>query len=139
MQAKLTLKRVRKHMIELSGKLSCEAVQECVVTLEPVKTVIDTEFDITFSEEEQELAEDTLMPDLALEPVEGDVIDLGKSWRSRFPSRCRIIPVPRALPLRGISKHRRLCCRRSSAQAVLSTLLKVAQQQQNNQNDKDGE
>ncbi|MBL1148334.1 MAG: DUF177 domain-containing protein [Pseudomonadota bacterium] len=139
-QAKLTLKRVRKHMIELSGKLSCEAVQECVVTLEPVKTVIDTEFDITFSEEEQELAEDTLMPDLALEPVEGDVIDLGEIVAQQISIALPDYPRAEGVAFEGhIEAPEALLPPEQRTSRPFATLLKVAQQQQNNQNDKDGE
>ncbi|TNE31134.1 MAG: DUF177 domain-containing protein [Alphaproteobacteria bacterium] len=139
-QAKLVLKRAGKHLIKLSGTLSCEAVQECVVTLEPVKTVIDTEFDITFSEEEQELAEDMVMPDLALEPVEDGVIDLGEIVAQQISIALPDYPRAEGVAFEGhIEAPEALLPPEQRTSRPFATLLQVAQQQQNNQNDKDGE
>jgi len=137
-QAKLTLKRVRKHLIELSGTLSCEAVQECVVTLEPVKTILDTEFDITFTEDEQKLPEDTVMPNLALEPVEDGVIDLGEIVAQQISIALPDYPRAEGVAFEGhIEAPEALLPPEQRTRRPFATLLQVAQQQQNNQNDKD--
>lgn len=139
-QAKLVLKRAGKDLIKLSGTLSCEAVQECVVTLEPVKTAIETEFDITFSEEEQELAEDMVMPDLAVEPVEDGAIDLGEIVAQQISIALPDYPRAEGAAFEGhIEAPEALLPPEQRTSRPFATLLQVAQQQQNNQNDKDGE
>ena len=139
-KAKLVLKRAGKHLIKLSGTLSCEAVQECVVTLEPVEAVIDTEFDITFSEEgEQKLTEDMLMPDLGLEPVENGVIDLGDIVAQQISIALPDYPRAEGVAFEGhIEAPEALLPPEQRTSRPFATLLNLAQQQ-NNQNDKDGE
>lgn len=138
-KAKLVLKRVSKHLINLTGTLSCKAVQECVVTLEPVETVIDTEFEVTFSEEKQELAEDTVMPDLTIEPVENGVTDLGEIVAQQISIALPDYPRADGVAFEGhIEAPEALLPPEQRTSRPFATLLKVAQQQQNNQNDKDG-
>ena len=137
-KAKLALKRTGKYLINLSGVLSCEAVQECVVTLEPVKTLNDTEFEITFSEDEQKLPEDTVMPDLTLEPVENGVIDLGEIVAQQISIALPDYPRAEGVAFEGhIEAPEALLPPEQRTSRPFATLLQVVQQQ-NNQNDKDG-
>lgn len=136
--ANLVLKRAGKHQVKLSGTLSFTAVQDCVVTLEPVESAIDTEFEIVFSEEEQEAAEDTVMPDLALEPVENGEIDLGEVVAQQISIALPDYPRAEGVVFDGhIEAPEALLPPEQRTSRPFATLLKVAQQQ-TNQNDKDG-
>ncbi|MBV9833840.1 MAG: DUF177 domain-containing protein [Alphaproteobacteria bacterium] len=57
----------------VSGRLSAEVVQACIVTLDPVPQSIDETFDLRFAAGAAGSSDD---PD-APEPLEGDTIDVG--------------------------------------------------------------
>lgn len=48
--ARITLERTAGHVIAASGKLNADITQECVVTLEPIKSHIEDQFDAFYSE-----------------------------------------------------------------------------------------
>jgi uncharacterized metal-binding protein YceD (DUF177 family) len=50
LEASFTLKRVRKDLVRVKGRLSAELVQACVVTLDPVPARIDERFEVDFLE-----------------------------------------------------------------------------------------
>lgn len=71
------LSAVQKHeQIKVSGKVSYHVVQECVVTLEDVANDISSEFEVLFTEEEQELTDDTLATEEMAEQIVDGRIDL---------------------------------------------------------------
>lgn len=85
--ADLQASRWKKDGIRFSGRVHCELVQACVVTLEPVPAVIDEEIDQVFAPEGSRLASPRLdergemiidvdAPDLP-DVFVGDSIDVG--------------------------------------------------------------
>jgi uncharacterized metal-binding protein YceD (DUF177 family) len=75
--AELNLSWVRKgQVLSLTGHLSADVVQSCVVTLEPVPATVEEEVDIVFAREVDAAAE-VVDPDEA-EPLEGDILDIGE-------------------------------------------------------------
>jgi uncharacterized metal-binding protein YceD (DUF177 family) len=48
--ASFSLKRVRKDLVRVKGRVSAELVQACVVTLDPVPARIDERFEVDFLE-----------------------------------------------------------------------------------------
>lgn len=75
---RMTVKR--RHggaSLSLLGSVKARVMQRCVVTLEPVLNEVEHHFDGIFSEEKQiDRSEVTLNDDV--EPLEGDVLDLGE-------------------------------------------------------------
>jgi len=77
-KAELSLNRKTRGVYAVSGRISGRATQQCVVTLEPVDTQLDTEFELIFAEDVKEKTGDTVLGEAAAEPVEDGVIDLGE-------------------------------------------------------------
>ncbi|HEY1383648.1 MAG TPA: DUF177 domain-containing protein [Dongiaceae bacterium] len=79
--ASFTLKRVRRDLVRVKGRLSAELVQACVVTLDPVPARIDERFEVDFLEGAQPAVAD-LELDVegaeAPEPAPDGRIDLGE-------------------------------------------------------------
>ncbi|MBM3620108.1 MAG: DUF177 domain-containing protein [Alphaproteobacteria bacterium] len=57
----------------VTGRLSADVVQACVVTLDPVAQSIDEAIDLRFAADAKATADDPEAP----EPLEGDTIDVG--------------------------------------------------------------
>lgn len=79
--ASFTLKRVRKDMVRVKGRLSAELVQACVVTLDPVPARIDERFEVDFLEGAQPAVADLELDAEAAEapePAPDGWIDLGE-------------------------------------------------------------
>jgi len=71
------LSAVRKHgEIKVSGTVSYHVVQECVVSLEDVPNDITSEFDVLFTEKEQEVTDDTVASESMAEQIVDGRIDL---------------------------------------------------------------
>jgi len=79
--ASFTLKRPRRDLVRVKGRVSAELVQACVVTLDPVPARIDERFEVDFLEGAQPAVAD-LELDVegaeAPEPVLDGPIDLGE-------------------------------------------------------------
>ena len=79
--ASFTLKRVRRDLVRVKGRVSADLVQTCVVTLDPVPARIDERFEVDFLEGAQPAVAD-LELDVegaeAPEPVLDGRIDLGE-------------------------------------------------------------
>jgi uncharacterized metal-binding protein YceD (DUF177 family) len=72
--------------IDVHGRVTAELTQSCVVTLEPLASRIDEPFSVTFdpnlvpeSEDVVELTPDELADEEDVQPLIGDVIDLGET------------------------------------------------------------
>ncbi len=97
LEAQVTVRREGSSEIIVEGHLQAEVVQECVVTLEPVRETVASPFDQRYS-----LAPTAPSADLVIrpddseppEPVTGDSIDLGELV-AEFLS-LAINPYPRA-------------------------------------------
>jgi uncharacterized metal-binding protein YceD (DUF177 family) len=79
--ASFTLKRARKDLVRVKGRVSAELVQACVVTLDPIPARIDETFEVDFLEGMQPPVAD-LELDVegaeAPEPAPHGWIDLGE-------------------------------------------------------------
>ncbi|MEZ5830036.1 MAG: DUF177 domain-containing protein [Dongiaceae bacterium] len=79
--ASFALKRVRKDLVRVKGRISADLVQACVVTLDPVPAHIDERFEVDFMEGEQpavaDLELDAETAD-APEPAPDGWVDLGE-------------------------------------------------------------
>jgi len=81
MTATFTLKRARKDLVRLKGRVLAELVQACVVTLDPIPARIDEKFEVDFLQGVQPAVAD-LELDVegaeAPEPAPDGWIDLGE-------------------------------------------------------------
>jgi uncharacterized metal-binding protein YceD (DUF177 family) len=79
--ASFTLKRVRKDLVRVKGRVSAELVQACVVTLDPIPARIDEKFEVDFMQGVQPSVADIEL-DVegaeAPEPAPDGWIDLGE-------------------------------------------------------------
>jgi uncharacterized metal-binding protein YceD (DUF177 family) len=78
--ADVELRRNGAQVIILEAAFAAEFEQCCSVTLEPVRTALADTFSLIYGPAENEQREVTLSPDEpALEPLTGDVIDIGEA------------------------------------------------------------
>ncbi len=82
--AELSIQYVRaEHMVAVQGVMTAEVVQQCVVTLEPLATLIKEEIDVLFALPEL-IKDGAGAPEIEtegqqeLEPIINGVIDLGE-------------------------------------------------------------
>ncbi len=81
LRAEVKLRRDRAGtQVAFSARFSASVVQQCVVTLEPVAAELEEEVDIRFDLSPQILAAelDIAADDGSLEPLEGDIVDMGE-------------------------------------------------------------
>lgn len=79
--ASFTLKRVRRDLVRVKGRVSAHVVQACVVTLDPLPARVDERFEVDFLEGEQPPVADLELDAEAAEapePVPTGWIDLGE-------------------------------------------------------------
>ena len=79
--AGFTLKRVRRDLVRVKGRVSADLVQACVVTLDPLPARIDERFEVDFLEGEQPAVADLELDAEAAEapePAPNGWIDLGE-------------------------------------------------------------
>jgi uncharacterized metal-binding protein YceD (DUF177 family) len=73
LKAEVTVQPGMGGVWTVSGRLSAEVVQACIVTLDPVPQSIDETFDLRFAAGAAGRSDDPEAP----EPLEGDTIDVG--------------------------------------------------------------
>jgi uncharacterized metal-binding protein YceD (DUF177 family) len=80
LRAKLRLHRQARGAVRLSGGISAQAAQICVVTLEPVEERIEAALDIIFRPDFDEVDADDPEFDESrdLEPLTGETLDIGE-------------------------------------------------------------
>ena len=94
--ADVTLARQPAATILLQARFEAEFVQECVVSLDPVRGALGDEFQLRYGPPEAAPAElDAAVEEPAFEPLEGDAIDIGEAvaqelslalpWSPRLP------------------------------------------------------
>src|SRR5215510_6591821 len=79
--ASFSLKRVRRDLVRVKGRVSADLVQACVVTLDPVPARIDERFEVDFLEGVQPAVADLELDSEAAEapePAPDGWIDLGE-------------------------------------------------------------
>jgi len=98
--ATLTITPGAAGLVEVTGRISAEVVQACVVSLEPVKAAIADDFALTYSRSnpkakaEAEAEVDLDAEDEPPELLHGDVLDLGETAVEQLA--LLIDPYPRA-------------------------------------------
>ena len=78
--------------VSVTGRLSAEVVQECVVTLEPVTQAVEEEVALRILGPEEEPSDDPDAPDEI--PAEGDSVDVGEAIAEQLS--LALDPYPRA-------------------------------------------
>lgn len=81
LSAKISMRQSMNGLIHLTGRLSADVVQECVVTLESVPATLDEPFEQHYTMRPMDDG-DELLPfddEDAPEPVENGMIDLGEA------------------------------------------------------------
>jgi uncharacterized metal-binding protein YceD (DUF177 family) len=95
LSARLTVRRVRDDLFHVSGRFAAAVVQQCVVTLEPVRAEIDEPIGMTFAK--GKVSRNTAADgpeDEEPDPMDGDVIDLGEAVAQQLA--VSLDPYPRA-------------------------------------------
>lgn len=99
--ADLTVKPWQRDGLRLTGELTAEIVQSCVITFEPVHSNLQLEIDVTLLPESDELTNDDLAGEIVIDPdgpdeperFSGDVADVGSIVEEIFAT--SIDPYPR--------------------------------------------
>jgi uncharacterized metal-binding protein YceD (DUF177 family) len=94
LQAEVRVKRLAGGLIQLSAVLSAEVVQGCVVTMEPVPSRIEEQFNLLYgavTEEREVVLNGESEP---VEPLAGGAIDLGEAVAQQLS--LVLDPFPRA-------------------------------------------
>lgn len=95
LEARVKLARLAGGLIRLDAELVAEAVQECVVTLEPVSTHIEDSFVLLYGEPAGAEGEVTVSGESELvEPLSGGSIDIGEAVAQQLS--LALDPFPRA-------------------------------------------
>ena len=92
LEAALLLRPEPGGSVAVSGRLSAEVVQECVVTLEPVTKAVEEAVSLRILGPEEEPSDDPDSPDEIL--AEGDAADLGEAIAEQLS--LALDPYPRA-------------------------------------------
>ena len=95
--ATVSLSRTRRGDVRLAARISARVVQECVVTLEPVRSEIDEEVALLLRPVDGDaLGQKTVVipPDEEFEPFAGDAIDIGEAVAVELA--LSLDPFPRA-------------------------------------------
>ena len=104
LEAKVTLWPWNRVGLQLDGRLRAEAVQACVVTLEPVAEKIDHTFSLKFLPPETQVAHPKTVAEAEVivevdaedppDPLEGPMLDLGRILTEQLA--LALDPYPRA-------------------------------------------
>ncbi|HLJ21569.1 MAG TPA: DUF177 domain-containing protein [Stellaceae bacterium] len=94
LEAEIRLQRLAGGMVRVSGKLSADVVQACVVSLEPVASALEQAFTVLYG---QSKPGKSVLVDLETdeaEPFDGDAIDIGEAVAQQLA--LALDPYPRA-------------------------------------------
>ncbi len=96
LSARLTVRRIRDDLFHVSGRFQAAVVQQCVVTLEPVRTSLDEPLAMTFAKGKALASGQAVdgLEDEEPDSMDGDVIDLGEAVAQQLA--VSLDPYPRA-------------------------------------------
>jgi len=94
LEAEIRLKRVGGGMIRLTGRLSADVAQACVVSLEPVASALEQDFTVLYGATELDKTVMVYLESDASEPFDGDAIDIGEAVAQQLA--LALDPYPRA-------------------------------------------
>ncbi len=76
-KANVDIKR-NKNTLTVKGSISCYVIQECVISLEPVKNNIEENFEVHFDLNEKIYTDDNILSPNIIEQLKGDKLNIGK-------------------------------------------------------------
>ena len=79
LEAEIRLQRLAGGMVRVSGRLGADVVQACVISLEPIASVVEQDFTVLYG---SSAPGKSVMVDLETdeaEPYDGDAIDIGEA------------------------------------------------------------
>lgn len=82
---------IREKILIVSGSFGAEVVQTCVVSLEPVRSIVEEEINLVFARDAEVSCDVAGLEDA--EPLVGDIIDLGEIIAGEFS--LSLDPYPR--------------------------------------------
>ena len=92
LRASLTLAwLIREKVLVVSGSFGAEVVQTCVVSLEPVRSIVEEEINLVFARDAEVSCDVADLEDA--EPLVGEIIDLGEIIAGEFS--LSLDPYPR--------------------------------------------
>jgi uncharacterized metal-binding protein YceD (DUF177 family) len=94
LEAEIRLQRLAGSMVRVNGRLGADVVQACVISLEPVASVLQQDFTVLYGQAE---SGKSVMVDLEtdeIEPFDGDAIDIGEAVAQQLA--LALDPYPRA-------------------------------------------
>ena len=94
LEAEIRLQRLAGDMVRLNGRLGADVVQACVISLEPVASVLEQDFTVLYGATETSRS---VMVDLETDETEsfdGDAIDIGEAVAQHLA--LALDPYPRA-------------------------------------------
>ena len=94
LEAEIRLQRLAGGMVRVKGRLGADVVQACVISLEPVASVLELDFAVLYGQAE---TGKSVMVDLETdetEPFDGDAIDIGEAVAQQLA--LALDPYPRA-------------------------------------------
>jgi uncharacterized metal-binding protein YceD (DUF177 family) len=94
LEAEIRLQRLAGGMVRVNGRLGADVVQACVISLEPVTSVLQQDFAVLYGRAESRRS---VMVDLEtdeIEPFDGDAIDIGEGVAQQLA--LALDPYPRA-------------------------------------------
>lgn len=94
LEAEIRLQRLAGGMVRLSGTLVADVVQACVVSLEPVPSVLEQDFTVLYGYSEPGKSVLVDLETDEVEPFDGAAIDIGEAVAQQLA--LALDPYPRA-------------------------------------------
>jgi uncharacterized metal-binding protein YceD (DUF177 family) len=94
LEAEIRLQRLAGGMVRLTGRLAAAVVQACVVSLEPVASVLEQDFTVLYGPAEPGKSEMVDLETDEAEAFDGDAIDIGEAVAQQLA--LALDPYPRA-------------------------------------------
>ncbi|HKF71139.1 MAG TPA: DUF177 domain-containing protein [Stellaceae bacterium] len=94
LEAEIRLQRLAGGMVRLNGRLAADAVQACVVSLEPVASVLEQDFTVLYGPTEPGKSVMVNLETDEAEVFDGDAIDIGEAVTQQLA--LALDPYPRA-------------------------------------------
>ena len=94
LEAELRLQRLAGGFVRVRGRLGADVVQACVISLEPVASVLERDFTMLYGSTESGKSVIVDLETDEAEPFDGDAIDIGEAVAQQLAM--ALDPYPRA-------------------------------------------
>lgn len=94
LEAEIRLQRLAGGMVRVKGRLGGDVVQACVISLEPVASVLELDFTVLYGQAETGKSVVVDLETDETEPFDGDAIDIGEAVAQQLA--LALDPYPRA-------------------------------------------